>query len=142
MTLLSIVPLLLALGLGPHTAAASNVAATEENQDELVKFGQSEEVTNFIDQMVEKHHFEKAKLQAILAQVEYSGTAIRLMKPGPPGQPKNWQTYRARFVEPIRVNAGVQFWNDNAGDLERAEIQYGVPAEIIVGIIGIETIYG
>lgn len=141
-TFLSIVPLLLALGLGPHTAAARNVAATEENQGEIVKFGQSQEVASFIDQMVEKHHFDKAKLQAILAQVEYSDTAIRLMQPGPPGQPKNWQAYRARFVEPIRVNAGVQFWNDYAGELERAEIAYGVPAEIIVGIIGVETVYG
>lgn len=141
-TLLSIVPLLLALGLGPHTAAARNIAATEENQSEFIKFGQSEEVASFIDQMVEKHHFDKAKLQAILAQVEYSETAIRLMRPGPPGQPKNWQTYRARFVEPIRVNAGVRFWNDYASELKRAEIQYGVPAEIIVGIIGVETVYG
>jgi membrane-bound lytic murein transglycosylase B len=57
-------------------------------------------------------------------------------------QPKNWQAYRARFVEPVRINAGVKFWNDYTDDLKRAEIEYGVPAEIIVGIIGVETVYG
>ncbi|NMM36494.1 MAG: lytic murein transglycosylase B [Glaciimonas sp.] len=149
LTSLTILPLLLAIGLGQHSAAqadqpsaARKLAFIEENQGEFVNFGQWKEVASFIDKMVEKHHFDKAELQAILAQVKYSETAIQLMKPAPPGRPKNWQAYRARFVEPIRVNAGVQFWNDYASDLKRAEIQYGVPAEIIVGIIGVETVYG
>jgi len=64
------------------------------------------------------------------------------MRPAPPGKPKNWKAYRARFVEPYRIDAGVAFWNKNADLLSRAEQQYGVPAEIIVGLIGVETIYG
>lgn len=146
---LATLPMLLALGLGAHSdthagqpGAVRKIALTEESQGEFVNFGEWKEVAGFIDQMVEKHGFDKAELQAILAQVEYAEAAIELIKPAPPGRPKNWQAYRARFVEPIRVNAGVQFWNDYAGDLERAEIQYGVPAEIIVGIIGVETVYG
>jgi membrane-bound lytic murein transglycosylase B len=64
------------------------------------------------------------------------------MKPAPPGKPKNWQAYRMRFVEPVRIAAGLQFWDKHADALARAEAQYGVPAEIIVGILGVETIYG
>lgn len=137
-------PMLLALGLGAHsdTRAAQPGALTQEHQGEFVNFGEWKEVAGFVDQMVEKHGFNKAELQSVLARVEYSDTAVQLMKPAPTGRPKNWQAYRARFVEPLRVNAGVQFWNDYASDLERAEIQFGIPAEIIVGIIGVETVYG
>jgi membrane-bound lytic murein transglycosylase B len=74
--------------------------------------------------------------------VRFIDSAVQLVKPAPPGKPKNWQAYSARFIEPIRINAGVRFWNENAEALARAEAAYGVPAEIIVGIIGIETIYG
>ncbi|HSH90065.1 MAG TPA: lytic murein transglycosylase B, partial [Ramlibacter sp.] len=55
---------------------------------------------------------------------------------------KNWRVYRSRFIDPVRINAGVKFWQENQAALERAEREYGVPAEIIVGIIGVETIYG
>ncbi|MBF5006448.1 lytic murein transglycosylase B [Diaphorobacter sp. NR2-3-3-1] len=55
---------------------------------------------------------------------------------------KNWQAYRARFVEPIRIRAGVRFWQEHAAALQHAEAEYGVPAHIIVGILGMETIWG
>ena len=64
------------------------------------------------------------------------------MQPAPAGTPKNWRVYRSRFIDPIRIGAGVKFWQDNQATLERAEKEYGVPAEMIVGIIGVETIYG
>jgi membrane-bound lytic murein transglycosylase B len=67
---------------------------------------------------------------------------VRLMQPAPTGQAKNWQAYRARFIEPKRIAAGVQFWKDNEAALARAQKDYGVPPEIIVGIVGVETIYG
>jgi membrane-bound lytic murein transglycosylase B len=66
----------------------------------------------------------------------------RLMQPGPPGQPKNWQAYRSRFIDPVRIAAGVKFWKDNERSLDRAQQQFGVPPEIVVGIVGVETIYG
>ena len=99
-------------------------------------------IHTFIGEMSAKHGFDKDELFATFAQVRHSKQAIQLVKPPPPGKPKNWQAYRARFVEPIRINAGVEFWNQYAADLARAEKQYGVPAEIIVGIIGVESIYG
>ena len=55
---------------------------------------------------------------------------------------KNWRAYRARFIEPVRIQAGLRFWQTHEATLARAEQTYGVPAEIIVGIIGVETLYG
>ncbi len=62
----------------------------------------------------------------------------------PPATPaaKNWAAYRARFIEPQRIQAGLRFWKSNQAALERAEREYGVPASIVVGIIGVETLYG
>ena len=62
--------------------------------------------------------------------------------PPPIGVPKNWAAYQSRFIEPVRIKAGSQFWQANRDTLQRAEAETGVPASIIVGIIGVETIYG
>jgi membrane-bound lytic murein transglycosylase B len=62
--------------------------------------------------------------------------------PPPPGQAKNWAAYRERFIEPRRIEAGVAFWRDNEASLARAELRFGVPAEVVVGIVGVETFYG
>ena len=62
----------------------------------------------------------------------------------PPSSPaaKNWAAYRARFIEPQRIQAGLRFWQTHRSDLERAEQEYGVPASVVVAIIGVETFYG
>jgi membrane-bound lytic murein transglycosylase B len=66
----------------------------------------------------------------------------RLIMPPPAGTAKNWAAYRARFIEPTRIQAGLRFWDNHAALLERAEAQFGVPAEIVIGILGVETFYG
>lgn len=125
-------------------APAKPSARTDDadNAGEFANFAQWRDVNEFIDQMVAKHEFNRTELESMLAKVRYIDSAIQLVKPPPPGKPKNWRAYRARFVEPIRINAGVAFWDRYADELARAEAQYGVPAEIIVGILGVETIYG
>ncbi|MFZ2306104.1 MAG: lytic murein transglycosylase B [Rhodoferax sp.] len=77
-----------------------------------------------------------------MGQSRYVPGIARAITPPPVGTAKNWAVYRSRFVEPMRIRAGVKFWQDNRETLERAEAQTGVPAAIIVGIIGVETIYG
>jgi membrane-bound lytic murein transglycosylase B len=109
---------------------------------EFVNFGQWKEVQQFFDEMVEKHGYQRSELENLFLQVRYIESAVQLVKPAPPGKPKNWQAYSSRFIEPIRITAGVSFWNENRDTLARAEALYGVPAEVIVGIIGVETIYG
>ena len=92
--------------------------------------------------MVTHHGFDRAQLETIFDQARYVERSIQLIKPAPPGKPKNWKAYRARFVETARIDAGIAFWEKHIDALERAEKQFGVPAEIIVGLIGVETIYG
>lgn len=66
----------------------------------------------------------------------------KLMQPPPSGTPKNWAAYRERFIEPRRIEAGQRFWAEHSEALLRAEARWGVPAEIIAAIIGVETFYG
>jgi membrane-bound lytic murein transglycosylase B len=117
----------------PHAAA---------EQDEYVDFNEWQDVRAFADMMVEKHGFAHDDLKTVFKNTRHISSAIQLIKPAPVGQAKNWQAYRARFVEPTRIAAGLAFWNAHADALARAEKEYGVPAEIIVGILGIETMYG
>ena len=79
---------------------------------------------------------------ALLQEADYNATAARLMAPSKTRIRRSWVTYRNRFVEPIRIREGQQFWNDNAALLASTEAAYGVPASIIVAIIGVETLYG
>jgi membrane-bound lytic murein transglycosylase B len=77
-----------------------------------------------------------------VSQARYKESVAKLIMPAPAATGKNWALYRSRFVEPIRIKAGVAFWRAHEAELRRAESIYGVPAEIIAGIIGVETIYG
>ena len=96
----------------------------------------------FAQGVAERQGLPLAWVQAQLAQARRQETVRRLIMPPPSGTAKNWAAYRARFVEPQRVAAGVAFWRDNEAWLQEAQDRWGVPAEIVVGIVGIETFYG
>ncbi|RGE39969.1 lytic murein transglycosylase B [Comamonas testosteroni] len=81
-------------------------------------------------------------VRAQISEARNLPVVTKLMTPAGKTFVKNWTVYRSRFIDPVRIRAGVQFWQANRRALERAEQQFGVPAEIIVGIIGVETIYG
>lgn len=125
-----------------HVLKALPSAAVIDYDGEHHNFLEWQGVRSFIDEMVAQQGFDRAYLEGLFGQARFIDSAVQLVKPAPPGKPKNWQAYRERFIEPIRIAAGVRFWNENAEALARAEAAYGVPAEIIVGIIGVETIYG
>lgn len=93
-------------------------------------------------ELAQTQQLDEAWVWSVLSTATYKENAARLMMPAPAGVAKNWAAYRSRFIEPIRIRAGQTFWQRYEADLRRAEAQYGVPAEIIVGIIGVETIYG
>jgi len=109
---------------------------------EFVNFGEWKEVRSFLDEVATRDGFERAELNTLMNQVRYVDSAVQLVKPAPPGKPKNWQAYSRLIVDPVRIDNGVKFWNENRDALERAEALYGIPAEILVGIIGVETVYG
>jgi membrane-bound lytic murein transglycosylase B len=123
-------------------SSSTKKKAVSPQEGEYVNFNEWKDVSTFVDEMVARNGFNKEELNALFAKTRYLDSAIQLMKPAPSNKPKNWATYRARFIEPYRINAGVAFWNDYGVALARAEAQYGVPMEIIVGIIGVETVYG
>lgn len=127
-----------------HSGAAKirKVSLNPDELGEFANFTQWKDVAAFIDEMVERHGFDRTELEATFRRIRYLDATIQLIKPAPPGRPKNWRAYRARFIEPIRIDAGVAFWDAHADALARAEERFGVPAEIIVGILGVETVYG
>ena len=100
------------------------------------------EVMRFADEMAEQRNLDRAWVRRAIGQARHMPAVVKLMQP--PTQPfvKNWAVYRSRFIDDARIAAGVKFWQSHAATLARAEKEYGVPQEIIVGIIGVETIYG
>ncbi len=127
---------------GKKAKAASPARPTIDYDGEAVNFSDWQAVRDFEDDIVARNGFDRAQVEDVIKRARFIDSAVQLVKPAPPGKPKNWQAYSDRFIEPIRINAGVRFWNENADLLARAEATYGVPAEIIVGILGVETIYG
>ncbi|WP_431310361.1 lytic murein transglycosylase B [Limnohabitans lacus] len=85
---------------------------------------------------------DPAWLHKTMAQAQRLPVVEKLVLPSPSPMAKDWAAYRARFIEPTRIQAGTRFWRKHQATLERAEQEFGVPASIVVGIIGVETLYG
>ncbi|CAI1230153.1 lytic murein transglycosylase B [Serratia fonticola] len=111
-------------------------------------FANNPATARFIDKMVQEHGFERQQLHDVLAQAKQLDWVVALMdKQAPAGKPATspngaWIRYRNKFLTPDNVQNGVVFWNKYEADLQRAYQVYGVPPEIIVGIIGVETRWG
>ena len=95
----------------------------------------------FIDYMVKEHNFERAELQRLLSDATYKQSIIDAMN-RPAERVKKWQAYRKIFITDKRLRQGVEFWGQHRSTLEKASTEYGVPVEIIVAILGVETYYG
>lgn len=100
----------------------------------------SPEVEGFIEQMVTKHHFGRLQIQAWLQAAEIKPAILKSISS--PAEGISWHKYRKIFMTDKRIEGGVQFWQQNAATLNTVSTQYGVPAEIIIAIIGVETQYG
>ena len=131
-------------GTTPAKKAADKklASAGDEDAPEFINFLQWRSVTEFIEQASAEHGLDRDELQSLFRRVQYLDSVVRLINPPPAGKAKNWTAYRERFVEPRRLKAGIAFWDRYEAALRRAQDEFGVPAEIIVGIIGVETIYG
>ncbi|TAG27421.1 MAG: lytic murein transglycosylase B [Burkholderiales bacterium] len=109
-------------------------------------YASREEAMRFADDVAERRNLDREWVRQAIGQARFVPTVQRLMRPMQPSSTgvvwKNWRVYRSRFIDAVRIQAGVKFWRENAAALEKAEAEFGVPAEIIVGIIGVETIYG
>ena len=98
-------------------------------------------VVAFIDEMVATHEFDRDVLADVLAKAEIKQTIIKKIT-APAERTLTWGEYRKIFMMPERVNAGVRFWRENEEMLERITLETGVPVEMLVGIIGVETYFG
>lgn len=118
------------------TFSISVANANEKTSD----FSDNKDVKIFINEMAEKHKFNKRYLETLFAEAELYDSILEAI--ARPAEGKPWYEYRPIFVTKKRAQAGITFWKENADALERAEEKYGVPREIIVAIIGVETRYG
>ncbi len=96
----------------------------------------------FADAVAAAHGLDATLLRRQLGQAQRLDSVRRLIMPPPAGVAKNWAAYRARFIEPQRVQAGLAFWRSHERWLQLAEERWGVPPEIVVAIVGVETFYG
>jgi membrane-bound lytic murein transglycosylase B len=100
------------------------------------------EVMTWARDVAQRRDLDVAWVEKAVGEARFVPQVQRLMRPGSGSFQKNWAVYRSRFIDPVRIQAGVRFWQTHRAALQRAEAEYGVPAAIIVGIIGVETIYG
>lgn len=103
-------------------------------------FAKRNDVQRFINAMVNDHGFNRQKLNEIMSEVSLQPQIIESMNK--PYEKKSWDVYKQLFLTPQRVQGGIDFWRANQESLAKAEKQYGVPANVIVAIIGVETLYG
>lgn len=97
-------------------------------------------IPEFINDMVAKYQFNHDELVHVFQEAEVRQDVIDAMNA--PSTAKPWMEYRASFINPQRIDGGIQFWLKHTKALERAEKLYGVPQEIIIAVIGVETLYG
>lgn len=100
------------------------------------------QAAKFIESVSQKHGLDAAFVRSILAQAEMQPGVIKAILPPADPKVKSWKNYRARFVDDLRIKKGLEFWREHGSTIAAASEKYGVPEEVIVAIIGVETIYG
>jgi len=122
----------------PAAAKPATVFKTES------QYANRADIGRFITDMVDRHGFVDEELRALFRQAVYKPAIIKAITPLPKegARARSWQAYRAIFVNPQRIEAGQRFRAQHVAALARASAQYGVPEEIILAIIGVETVYG
>jgi membrane-bound lytic murein transglycosylase B len=123
-----------ALGRAPAAPGKETVAAGA--------YGRRADVMAAAQRFAQDHELDVAWIETVLAQARFVPAVAQLIMPAPRVAAKNWAAYRARFVEARRIEAGQRWWRDNESWLELARERFGVPAEIVVGVVGVETFYG
>lgn len=120
----------------------ARAAARDDDAPDSFVYGRRDDVMAFAAQVAEERGLDQAWVEDQLARARYLPAVAKAIMPAPAGSAKNWAAYRARFVEPKRIAAGLQWWQAHAASLDDAQQRYGVPPEIVVGIVGVESFYG
>ena len=141
--------LILLLGACTSTPLTSNNQATNTQQpivnqadDAATEARFSQNLNDLMTQVAQTQQIPLASIEAGFLDAKTIPSIRKLVLPPSATFKKNWVVYRQRFIEPVRLKAGRAFWDQNQAFLSQTEQATGVPAELIVAIIGIETIYG
>jgi len=124
-----------------RAGAALLLAAPGAALPESVHYAQRPEVRAFIDRMSAEHGFSARALARLFAEARYQPQVVAAMT-RPVVSPPKYYEFAPRFLDSARVDAGAEFWRAHVDALERAQRRFGVPPEIVVAILGVETYYG
>jgi len=111
------------------------------SQSVLAADYEGEKVAEFVEEMKRDYGFAGEQVIELLKQAEHKQVILDAIS-RPAERVKPWKEYRPIFITDSRIAQGVDFWRQNEAALARAEAELGVPAEVIVAIIGVETFYG
>jgi membrane-bound lytic murein transglycosylase B len=129
----------LLFSLAMLAATALDAAATKGVAP--LRYDQRPETRAFIAELVAEHGFARHDLAHLFAHARYQPRIVAAMS-RPMLSPPKWYEYAPQFLSRERIDGGLEFWRTNAATLARAQSEFGVPAEVIVAIIGVETFYG
>lgn len=127
-----------AQGIAPSDVQEQRLPSAEDSSS----YATRPDAQALATELAQNLSLERDWVWSVLSQAKFQASVPKLMMPPPTPMAKNWAAYRARFIETQRIQAGVQFWRTHTSELSRAEETYGVPAHIIVGLLGVETLYG
>jgi membrane-bound lytic murein transglycosylase B len=147
MRILSLI--LISLGLcvsaGTQAAESTKKSKSKNKSSEPVSgatYAKRTDAMAWAERTAQEHQLDPKWVKAQLAQAKLIPSIPKLILPPAQVSQKNWAAYRARFIEPKRIQAGLQFWQRHQTLLNQAEQTYGVPPWLVVGVIGVETFYG
>ena len=126
----------------PTQPTQSQQSIVNQTDDAVTEARFSQNLNELLGQVSQTQEIPLPALEAGFLDAKTVPSIRKLVLPPSGTFKKNWLAYRKRFVEPVRLKAGRAFWDQNQAFLSQTEQESGVPAEIIVAIIGIETIYG
>jgi peptidoglycan lytic transglycosylase B len=128
-------------GAAPRAPRPSADRSAPVPADAAHRYVDRADVQAFIDELVAEQGFDRRALMRAFAAARFQPRIVAAMD-RPLVEPPKWYEYAPQFLTPERIDGGVAFYARNVATLERAEREFGVPAEVIVAIIGVETFYG
>ena len=147
MRILSLILISLGLCVSAGTEAAESTKKSKSKNKSSVPasgatYAKRPDAMAWAERTAQEHQLDPKWVKAQLAQAKLIPSIPKLILPPAQVSQKNWAAYRARFIEPKRIQAGLQFWQRHQTLLNQAEQTYGVPPWLVVGVIGVETFYG
>ncbi|WP_353171314.1 lytic murein transglycosylase B [Paracandidimonas soli] len=127
----------------PAIMPASHAAPQPPARENPPAPASSIQLQDFAETIAKERGIPLKHAQQLLSEASFNSRIAQLMTPSKTkAAKKSWAAYRKRFVEPIRIRQGLAFWQRKQETLDSVSTQYGIPASILVSIIGVETLYG